>query len=212
MNNEPTIIEAFDTELLPANENYIQLKEIAKKTTNFIYQQMHNLTKKLEDAKRLSSDAECADDDGWFNRKFGNGETAIEKRSKLNTKVNILQNEAIAEIAYLVQASVQFAKNSTRLNRAMIEELSNLTNDGFDDVHNEIQKIHDEKVLQYLAQIKEGLEANQKADKQNETLTQNRIYIDQQQKSINDNTQSILLYKDLIAKIPDQSNKISKKF
>lgn len=82
----------------------------------------------------------------------------------------------------------------------MIEELSNLTNDGFDDVHNEIQKIHDEKVLQYLAQIKEGLEANQKADKQNETLTQNRIYIDQQQKSINDNTQSILLYKDLIAK------------
>lgn len=90
MNNEPTIIEAFDTELLLANENYIQLKEIAKKTTNFIYQQMHNLTKKLEDAKRLSSDAECADDDGWFNRKFGNGETAIEKRSKLNTKVNIL--------------------------------------------------------------------------------------------------------------------------
>lgn len=176
MSNE--LIEVFDTDALPANPN--QLKEFARKKAVFIAQRVHNLTQNLEKAKKLSAEARNAKNDWWRSAsdiallgggliglaakgaglKFG--KTATEKRSEINTEIIILQNEAITELANLVQASIQFAATSAVLNQAMLEELTKLCNEGFIDVYGKVQEIRDEKEMGYLKQIENGLKANQK--------------------------------------------------
>lgn len=176
MNNE--LIEVFDTDALPTNPN--QLKEFARKKVVFIAQRVHNLTQNLEKAKKLSAEARNAKNDWWRSAsdimllgggliglaakgaglKFG--KTATEKRSEINTEIIILQNEAITELANLVQESIQFAATSAVLNQAMLEELTKVCNEGFIDVYGKVQKIRDEKEMGYLKQIENGLKANQK--------------------------------------------------
>lgn len=124
MSNE--LIGVFDTDALPANPN--QLKEFARKKAVFIAQRVHNLTQNLEKAKKLSAEAENAKTD-WkhhtsnflFRGLMTFGKSASEKRSEINTEIIILQNEAITELANLVQESIQFAATSAVLNQAMLE-------------------------------------------------------------------------------------------
>lgn len=176
MSNE--LIEVFDTDALPTNPN--QLKEFARKKAVFIVQRVHNLTQNLEKAKKLSAEARNAKNDWWrsasdmllggggfigfaakgFGLKFG--KTAAEKRSEINTEIIILQNEAIAELTNLVQASIQFAATSAVLNQAMLEELAKVCNEGFIDVYGKVQEIRGGKEREYLKQIENGLKANQK--------------------------------------------------
>lgn len=184
MSNELTITEAFDTKILPANENQLKLKQIAKEKANFIAQRIHSLQESLNRAQYLSVDAQYADDDGWFSRTFGSGKTATEKRSRLNTKVNILQNEAIAELGNLVQASIQFAATSALLNQAMIEELSRITNEGFVDVYGNLQELKEEQEIKYIKQIEEGLKTNQQAHKQGKLVSRNYELISQNKQNI----------------------------
>lgn len=189
MSKELTIAEAFDTKILPANpnllsSNQLKLKEIAKEKANFIAQRIHSLQESLNRAQYLSAEAEYADDDGFFSRTFGSGKTATEKRSRLNTKVNTLQNEAIAELANLVQASIQFAATSAMLNQAMIEELSRITNEGFVDVYGDLQQLKQEQEIKYIKQIEYGLKTNQQAHKQGKLVSRNYELISQNQQNI----------------------------
>lgn len=176
MSNE--LIEVFDIDALPANPN--QLKEFARKKAVFIAQRVHNLTQNLEKAKKLSAEARNAKNDWWRSASdfvglgsgfFGLaakgvglkfGKTATEKRSEINTEIIILQNEAIAELTNLVQASIQFAATSAVLNQAMLEEFAKVCNEGFIDVNGKVQEIRDEKEMGYLKQIENGLRNNQK--------------------------------------------------
>lgn len=184
MSKEVTITEAFDVNILPANANEGQLRQIAKEKINFICQQIHSLAEKLKEAERLSVDAEYADDDGFLSRTFGSGETATEKRSKLNTRVNTLQNEAIAELANLVQASIQFATASALLNQAMLDEIAKISNKGFLDVYGDVKQIQDKHEKEYLKQIEEGLKTNQQAHKQGKLVSRNYELISQNQQNI----------------------------
>lgn len=184
MSKEVTITEAFDVNILPANANEGQLRQIAKEKANFICQQIHSLAEKLKEAERLSVDAEYADDDGFLSRTFGSGETATEKRSKLNTRVNTLQNEAIAELANLVQASIQFATASALLNQAMLDEIAKISNKGFIDVYGDVKQIQDKHEKEYLKQIEEGLKTNQQAHKQGKLVSRNYELISQNQQNI----------------------------
>lgn len=184
MSNELTITEAFDTRILPANTNQLKLRQIAKEKANFIASRIHSLQQSLNEAQWLSVEAEYADDDGFFSRTFGSGKTATEKRSRLNTKVNTLQNEAIAELANLVQASIQFAATSAMLNQAMIEELSRITNEGFVDVYGNLQELKDEQEIKYIKQIEDGLKTNQQAHKQGKLVSRNYELISQNQQNI----------------------------
>lgn len=184
MSKEVTITEAFDVNILPANANEGQLRQIAKEKINFICQQIHSLAEKLKEAERLSVDAEYADDDRLLSRTFGSGETATEKRSKLNTRVNTLQNEAIAELANLVQASIQFATASALLNQAMLDEIAKISNKGFLDVYGDVKQIQDKHEKEYLKQIEEGLKTNQQAHKQGKLVSRNYELISQNQQNI----------------------------
>lgn len=184
MSKEVTITEAFDVNILPANANEGQLRQIAKEKINFICQQIHSLAEKLKEAERLSVDAEYADDDGFLSRTLGSGETATEKRSKLNTRVNTLQNETIAELANLVQASIQFATASALLNQAMLDEIAKISNKGFRDVYGDIKQIQDKHEKEYLKQIEEGLKTNQQAHKQGKLVSRNYELISQNQQNI----------------------------
>lgn len=193
MSNE--LIEVFDIEVLPANADVTQLRKIAKEKATFVVEKVHNLTKNLREAEDLSFWAEHTDDDGWFSRTFGDGKTAAEKRSKLNTEVNTLQNKAIAELANLVQASIQFAATSAVLNQAMLEEFAKVCNEGFIDVYDKVQEIREEE-REYLKQIENGLKNNQKIHQQRESTAKN-------QASILQNAESISANKDLISQNAD---------
>lgn len=190
MSNE--LIEVFDIEVLPANADATQLRKIAKEKATFVVEQVRNLTKNLREAEDLSFWAEHTDDDSWWSRTFGDGKTAAEKRSKLNTEVNTLQNEAIAELTNLVQESIQFAATSAVLNQAMLEELAKVCEEGFIDVYGKVQEIRDEKEREYLKQIENGLKNNQKIHQQRESTA--KI-----QASILQNAESISANKDLIS-------------
>lgn len=194
MSNE--LIEVFDTDALPTNPN--QLKEFARKKAVFIVQRVHNLTQNLEKAKKLSAEAGNAKTDlkHHISRAFsygliGIGKSASEKRSEINTRVSILQNEAIAELANLVQASIQFAATSAVLNQAMLDELTKLCNEGF-DAYGKVQEIRDGQEREYLKQIENGLKNNQKIHQQRESTAKN-------QASILQNAESISANKDLIS-------------
>ena len=195
MSNE--LIGVFDTDALPANPNH--LKEFARKKAVFIAQRVHNLTQNLEKAKKLSAEAENAKTDLKHRTSsfissglITFGKSASEKRSEINTRVSILQNEAIAELTNLVQESIQFAATSAVLNQAMLEELTKVCNEGFIDVYGKVQEIRDGKEREYLKQIENGLKNNQKIHQQRESTAKN-------QASILQNAESISANKDLIS-------------
>lgn len=133
MSNELTIKEAFDIKDLSTNTNEGQIRKIAIEKANFIAQRIHSLTEKLKESEKLSIDAKHTKSD-LMPSIFG-GESATDKRSKLNQKVNSLQNEAIAELANLVQASIRFATASALLNEAMLKAIADISNEGFIDVY-----------------------------------------------------------------------------
>ena len=189
MSKELTITEAFDTNILPANANEGQLRQIAKEKANFICQRIHSLAEKLKEAERLSVDAEYVKSD-WTPSIFG-GESATDKRSKLNTQVNTLQNEAIAELANLVQASIQFATVSALLNQAMLDEIAKISNKGFIDVYGDVKQIQDKHEKEYLKQIEEGLKTNQQAHKQGKIVARNKESIAKNYELISQNQQNI---------------------
>lgn len=222
MSNE--LIEAFDTDTLPTNPN--QLKEFARKKAVFIAQRVHNLTQNLEKAKKLSAEAGNAKNDlrrsvsdaimlgsgivGVVAKGAGLrfGKTATEKRSEINTEAIILQNEAIAELANLVQASIQFAGTSAVLNQAMLEELTKVCNEGFIDVYGKVQEIRDEEEKRYLKQIENGLRNNQKIHQQRESTAKNQASILQNAESISANKDLISQNAELIAQNQQAINNI----
>lgn len=80
----------------------------------------------------------------------------------LQNRAIALQGEAIAQLADLVQASIQFATASTRLNQLMIEELAKKTKKGFINIYGEVQQV-DEDMKKYTKQIEYGLKSNKQS-------------------------------------------------
>ncbi len=156
------IAQELNVEVLPKDESELEI--IAKEKTDFIFQHISKLCSNLKEAKALSIEATQVKTD-WGKKavSFGLwGKSRVEKQADLNTRAIALQGEAIAQLADLVQASIQFAATSTMLNQLMIKELAKKTKNGFINVYGEVQQV-DEDMKKYTKQIEYGLKSNKKS-------------------------------------------------
>lgn len=161
MGNE-IIAQELNVEVLPKDESELEI--IAKEKTDFIFQHISELCSNLKEAKELNIDATRVKTD-WGKKvvSFGIwGKSRVEKQADLNTRAIALQGEAIAQLADLVQASIQFAAASTMLNQLMIKELAKKTKKGFINVYGEVQQV-DEDMKKYTKQIEYGLKSNKQS-------------------------------------------------
>lgn len=156
------IAQELNVEVLPKDESELEI--IAKEKTDFIFQHISKLCNNLKEAKALSIEAERVKTD-WGKKivSFGFwGKSRAEKVGDLNSRAISLQGEAIAQLADLVQASIQFAAASTMLNQLMIKELAKKTKKGFINVYGEVQQV-DEDMKKYTKQIEYGLKSNKQS-------------------------------------------------
>lgn len=161
MGNE-IIAQELNVEVLPKDESELEI--IAKEKTDFIFQHISKLCSNLKEAKALSIEATRVKTD-WGKKVVSLGfwgKSRVEKQADLNTRAIALQGEAIAQLADLVQASIQFATASTRLNQLMIEELAKKTKKGFINIYGEVQQV-DEDMKKYTKQIEYGLKSNKQS-------------------------------------------------
>lgn len=156
------IAQELNVEVLPKDESELEI--IAKEKTDFIFQHISKLCNNLKEAKALSIEATRVKTD-WGKKivSFGFwGKSRAEKVGDLNSRAISLQGEAIAQLADLVQASIQFAAASTMLNQLMIKELAKKTKKGFINVYGEVQQV-DEDMKKYTKQIEYGLKSNEQS-------------------------------------------------
>lgn len=173
MGNE-VIAQELNVEVLPKDE--AQLEAIAKQKTDFIFQQVSTLCKNLKEAESLTFEAEYVEGDLKRFIPFAGGKSKAEKKADLNTRAIALQNKAIAQLADLVQASIQFAAASATLNQLMIREFAKKTKDGFINVYGEVQQV-DEDMKNKLKQIEYGLKSNTQSINNNTQSTNHTLKI-----------------------------------
>ncbi len=154
------IAQELNVEVLPKDESELEI--IAKEKTDFIFQHISKLCSNLKEAKALSIEAQYVKGDKRRFIPFAGGKSRVEKQADLNTRAIALQGEAIAQLADLVQASIQFAAASTMLNQLMIKELAKKTKKGFINVYGEVQQV-DEDMKKYTKQIEYGMKSNKQS-------------------------------------------------
>lgn len=168
------ITQELNVEVLPKDESELEI--IAKEKTDFIFQHISKLCSNLKEAKELSIEAQYVKGDKRRFIPFAGGKSRVEKQADLNTRAIALQGEAIAQLADLVQASIQFAAASTMLNQLMIKELANKTKNGFINVYGEVQQV-DEDMKKYTKQIEYGLKSIDYGVKSNTQSTNRGLWI-----------------------------------
>lgn len=159
MGNE-IIAQELNVEVLPKDESELEI--IAKEKTDFIFQHISKLCSNLKEAKALNIESNYVKGDKRRFIPFAGGKSKLEKQVDLQNRAIALQGEAIAQLADLVQASIQFATASTRLNQLMIEELAKKTKKGFINIYGEVQQV-DEDMKKYTKQIEYGLKSNKQS-------------------------------------------------
>ena len=156
------VTQELSVEVLPKDEG--KLKVIAQEKANFIMQNISQLCENLKEAKALNIQAQYVKTD-WVKKlvSFGFlGKSRTEKRLDLQERVSSLQNDAIAQLADLVQASIRFAAASAMLNQLMIKELAKKTKEGFINVYGEVQQV-DEDMKKHIRQIEYGMKSKKQS-------------------------------------------------
>ncbi len=155
------VAQELNVEVLPKDEG--ELKVIAQEKANFIMQNISQLCENLKEAKALNIQAQYVKTDLKNRLSLGIlGKSRTEKRLDLQEHVSSLQNDAIAQLADLVQASIRFAAASAMLNQLMIKELAKKTKEGFINVYGELQQV-DEDMKKYTRQIEYGMKSNKQS-------------------------------------------------
>lgn len=155
------VAQELNVEVLPKDEG--ELKVIAQEKANFIMQNISQLCENLKEAKALNIQAQYVNTDLINRLSLGFlGKSRTEKRLDLQERVSSLQNDAIAQLADLVQASIRFAAASAMLNQLMIKELAKKTKEGFINVYGELQQV-DEDMKKYTRQIEYGMKSNKQS-------------------------------------------------
>ena len=93
-----------------ANKSESDIVKYAKDMANKIFVRINELTKSIDEAKALSKQAENVKSD--WRPKFLGGESATDKRSKLNARVNNQQNKAMSEMNDLIQGYIALTQCS----------------------------------------------------------------------------------------------------
>lgn len=127
------------------------LKVLAQKKSTEILSKIQRVGSKINEAKSLTREAENVKR-SW--NPFG--ESKAEKRSKLNTKANAMQNEAMAEMNALIQDSIKLTTISYGFAQAMAQTIAAMLENGFKDKDGDIQKLHGVAKEQALAMLDEA--------------------------------------------------------
>lgn len=183
-------------------KNQREVKNIAQQVAHAIGGKIEAISEKIKDAKELTTKAGKVKSD-WSNRlSFGIfGKSATDKRSELNTEVNIQQNEAIIEMNDLIQGSIALTSCSIFFAETMVQELSLIMVSGFQDQYGnavELSEDAKEKAQMLITQAKKTLEHHQKINENAKAIeaikgdvSQNTQNIDKNKHSINKNAQNI---------------------
>lgn len=194
-----------------ANKYESDIAKYAKDMANKIFVRINELTKSIDEAKALSKRAENAKSD-WKN-KFSLGmfgESATDKRSRLNTEVNHQQNEAMSEMNDLIQGCIVLTQCSILFAKHMVEEMSIIMVKGFKDKDGDTIRLSDstkEQAQILLTQAQSGLERQRKIESNANEISQNKESISQNKSAISQNRQII----DENRKLIEQNQELIKK-
>lgn len=179
-----------------------EIKTIAQQMAHAIGEKIEAISEKIGEAKELTKKAGKVKTD-WSHRiTFGLfGKSATDKRSELNTEVNIQQNEAIMEMNDLIQGSIALTACSITFAENMVQEMSLIMTSGFKDQDGNVAKLSEnakENAQMLIAQAKKSLEQHQKINENAKAIeaikgdvSQNTQKIDKNKHSIDKNAQNI---------------------
>lgn len=127
------------------------LKVLAEHKATEILSNIQRVSSKIDEAKDLTRQADNVK--GSWNP-FG--ESKADKRSKLNTQTNAMQNEAIAEMNTLIQESIKLTTISYGFAQAMTQTIAAMLENGFKDKDGDIQQLHGVAKKQALSILDEA--------------------------------------------------------
>lgn len=178
-----------------ANKSESDIAKYAKDTANKIFVRINELTKSIDEAKALSKEAQSVKTDLRHRLSGGLlGESDTDKRSKLNARVNIQQNNAISEMSDLIKGCINLTQCSFLFAEYMVEEMSIIMVKGFKDKDGDIISISDstkEQAQILLAEAQSSLERQRKIESNASAISENKESISQNKSAINQNTQII---------------------
>lgn len=190
-----------------ANKSESDIVKYAKDMANKIFVRINELTKSIDEAKALSKQAENVKSD-WIPRFLG-GESATDKRSKLNAKVNNQQNKAMSEMNDLIQGCIALTQCSILFAKHMVEEMSIIMVKGFKDKDGDIISLSDstkEQAQILLTQAQSGLERQRKIESNANEISQNKSAISQNRQIIDENRKLIEQNQELIKELKLKSS------
>lgn len=190
-----------------ANKSESDIVKYAKDMANKIFVRINELTKSIDEAKALSKQAENVKSD-WIPRFLG-GESATDKRSKLNARVNNQQNKAMSEMNDLIQGCIALTQCSILFAKHMVEEMSIIMVKGFKDKDGDIISLSDstkEQAQILLTQAQSGLERQRKIESNANEISQNKSAISQNRQIIDENRKLIEQNQELIKELKLKSS------
>lgn len=190
-----------------ANKSESDIVKYAKDMANKIFVRINELTKSIDEAKALSKQAENVKSD-WTPRFLG-GESATDKRSKLNARVNNQQNKAMSEMNDLIQGCIALTQCSIFFAECMVEEMSIIMVKGFKDKDGDIISLSDstkEQAQILLTQAQSGLERQRKIESNANEISQNKSAISQNRQIIDENRKLIEQNQELIKELKLKSS------
>lgn len=144
--NEVEVLQKQITTLKPEN-----LKVLAEEKAVEIFSNIQRVSSKIDEAKYLTRQADNVKR-SW--NPFG--ESKAEKRSKLNTQANAMQNEAMAEMNTLIQESIKLTTISYGFAQAMTQTIAAMLENGFKNKDGDIQQLHGVAKEQTLVMLDEA--------------------------------------------------------
>lgn len=144
--NEVEVLQKQIATLKPEN-----LKVLAEEKAVEIFSNIQRVSSKIDEAKYLTRQADNVKR-SW--NPFG--ESKAEKRSKLNTQANAMQNEAMAEMNTLIQESIKLTTISYGFAQAMTQTIAAMLENGFKNKDGDIQQLHGVAKEQALVMLDEA--------------------------------------------------------
>lgn len=188
-----------------------QVKEFAKTKANMIMQQINKISKDIEEAKNLSTKAEDSSTDLSHKLSFGMfGESATDKRSKLNTEINIKQNKVMDEMNKIIQQAIILTTASIVFSKCMIEEMAAMMINGFVDSDGKVKQLNEYSKKQVdfiIKQAKSALDRDMKNDERHE---QNEKDIANLQDATINHDEKLKSYEKNISKLQNDIEQLNK--
>lgn len=132
------------------------LKVLAEEKAVEIFSNIQRVSSKIDKAKDLTGRANNVKGDAINHLFRFIGESKAEKRSKLNTQANIMQNEAMAEMNTLIQESIKLTTISYGFAQTMTQTIAAMLENGFKDKDGDIQQLHGVAKEQALVMLDEA--------------------------------------------------------